>query len=88
MYETRHTFASWALAAGETPEWVVRTLGHVDTSMVYRIYGRLIPNLTRKDGSAFEQQLDNNTKKNQIATKITTIAKKGHLDNFNYLDLL
>jgi len=56
--------------------------------MVYRIYGRFIPNLTRKDGSAFEQQLDNNTKKNQIATKITTIAKKGHLDNFNYLDLL
>jgi len=64
MYETRHTFASWALAAGETPEWVARTLGHVDTSMVYRTYGRFIPNLTRRDGSAFEQQLDNNTKKN------------------------
>jgi len=56
MYETRHTFASWALAAGETPEWVARTLGHVDTSMVYRTYGRYIPNLTRKDGSAFERQ--------------------------------
>ena len=56
MYETRHTFASWALAAGETPEWVARTLGHVDTSMVYRTYGRYIPNLTRKDGSAFEKR--------------------------------
>ena len=56
MYETRHTFASWALAAGETPEWVARTLGHVDTSMVYRTYGRYIPNLTRKDGSALERQ--------------------------------
>ena len=56
MYETRHTFASWALAAGETPEWVARTLGHVDTSMVYRTYGRYIPNLTRQDGSAFEKQ--------------------------------
>ena len=56
MYETRHTFASWALAAGETPEWVARTLGHVDTSMVYRTYGRYIPNLTRQDGSAFERQ--------------------------------
>ena len=49
MYETRHTFGSWALAAGETPEWVARTLGHVDTSMVYRAYGRYIPNLTRQD---------------------------------------
>ncbi len=56
MYETRHTFASWALAAGETPEWIARTLGHVDTSMIFRTYGRYIPNLTRKDGSAFEDQ--------------------------------
>jgi len=55
MYETRHTFASWALAAGELPEWVARTLGHVDTSMVFRTYGRYIPNLTRRDGSAFER---------------------------------
>ena len=55
MYETRHTFASWALAAGESPEWVARTLGHVDTSMVFRTYGRYIPNLTRQDGSAFER---------------------------------
>ena len=52
MYECHHTFASWALAAGETPEWVARTLGHVDTSMVYKTYGRYIPNLTRRDGSA------------------------------------
>jgi integrase len=43
------------LAAGETSEWVVRTLGHVDTTMVYRVYGRYIPNLTRQDGSAFEK---------------------------------
>jgi integrase len=55
MYETRHTFASWALEAGESPQWVARTLGHVDASMVYRTYGRYIPNLTRKDGSAFER---------------------------------
>jgi len=54
MYETRHTFASWALAAGESPEWVARTLGHVNTSMVYKTYGRYIPNLTRHDGSTFE----------------------------------
>jgi integrase len=63
MYETRHTFASWALAAGESPEWVARTLGHVDTTMVYRTYGCYIPNLTRKDGSAFEKQYSDATKK-------------------------
>jgi len=57
-YETRHTFASRALAAGESPGWVASTLGHVDTAMVYRTYGRYIPNLTRRDGSAFEREYD------------------------------
>lgn len=56
MYETRHTFASWALAAGETPERVAKTLGHVGSAMVFRTYGKYIPNLTRQDGSAFERQ--------------------------------
>ena len=55
MYETRHTFASWALGAGELPEWVAQTLGHVNTSMIYKTYGRYIRNLTRQDGSAFEK---------------------------------
>ncbi len=56
MYETRHTFASWALTLGEAPEWVARVLGHVETSMVYKTYGHYIPNLTKLDGSAFEKQ--------------------------------
>ena len=63
MYETRHTFASWALAAGESPNWVARTLGHVNTSMIYKTYNRFIPNLTRHDGSAFERQFVTNTNK-------------------------
>jgi integrase len=63
MYETRHTFASWALGAGELPEWVAQTLGHVNTSMVYKTYGRYIRNLTRQDGSAFEKLYAASTKK-------------------------
>jgi len=57
MYETRHTFASWALGAGESPDWVARTLGHTNTAMLYKTYGRYIPNLTRQDGSALENLL-------------------------------
>lgn len=53
MYETRHTFASWALAAGESPEWVARILGHVDTQMVFKVYSRWIPDLLNRDGSLF-----------------------------------
>ncbi|MFZ0610662.1 MAG: hypothetical protein WAM73_00340, partial [Desulfobacterales bacterium] len=55
-------FASWALGAGELPEWVARTLWHADTAMVYRTYRRYIPNLTRQDGSAFERQYQQMTR--------------------------
>ncbi len=77
MYETRHTFASWALAAGESAEWVARTLGHVNTSMVYKTYGRYIPNLTRQDGSALEGLLTGaeNEKQPMIGTIVGTMAK-------------
>jgi integrase len=76
MYETRHTFASWALAKGETPEWVARTLGHVDTSMVYRTYSQYIPNLTRQDGSALEELFSGAMKKKdpEMGTILGTIA--------------
>lgn len=66
MYETRHTFASWAMSLGETPGWIAKTLGHVDTSMVYRTYSRYIPNLTKQDGLAFESRFSGiKTKKNE-----------------------
>jgi integrase len=67
MYEVRHTFASWALGAGELPEWVARTLGHANTSMVYKTYGRYIKNLTRQDGTAFERLYADSTNKKSNA---------------------
>lgn len=62
MYETRHTFASLTLGAGELPGLVANTLGHADTSMVYRHYARHINHPTRRDGSAFEKQYVEMTK--------------------------
>lgn len=54
-YQTRHTAATMWLGVGENPEWVARQLGHTDTTMLFRIYSRFIPNLTRRDGSAFDR---------------------------------
>jgi integrase len=56
-YQTRHTAATLWLAAGENPEWIARQLGHTTTEMLFRVYSRYVPNLTRKDGSAFERLL-------------------------------
>jgi integrase len=57
-YQTRHTTATMWLASGENPEWVARQLGHANVEMLFKVYSRFIPNLTRQDGSAFEKFLD------------------------------
>lgn len=57
-YQTRHTAATLWLAAGENPEWIARQMGHTSTEMLFRVYSRYVPNLTRQDGSAFEALLN------------------------------
>jgi integrase len=52
-YQMRHTAATLMLAAGENPEWVASILGHSTTEMLFRVYSRFVPNLTRSDGLAF-----------------------------------
>ena len=56
-YQCRHTAATLWLASGESPEWIARQLGHSNTEMLFRVYSRYVPNLTRRDGSAFERLL-------------------------------
>ena len=53
----RHTAATLWLASGEAPEWIARQLGHASTEMLFRVYSRFVPNLTRRDGSAFDRLL-------------------------------
>ena len=59
-YTTRHTAATLWLAAGENPEWIARQMGHANTEMLFRVYSRFVPNLTRNDGSAFNRLLSSN----------------------------
>ncbi|ETX09706.1 integrase [Marinomonas ushuaiensis DSM 15871] len=59
-YQTRHTAATLWLAAGESPEWIAHQMGHSNTEMLFRVYSRYVPNLTRMDGSAMDKLLDHN----------------------------
>jgi len=68
-YETRHTAATLWLASGESPEWVAKQLGHTNTEMLFRVYSRFIPNLTHRDGSAFERLLERSNTATQAPTK-------------------
>ncbi|WP_297496485.1 site-specific integrase [Ferrovum sp.] len=75
-YQTRHTAATLWLAAGENPEWIARQMGHTTTEMLFRVYSRYVPNLTRQDGSAFERLLMQNlpavTQDNPVASDTKT----------------
>lgn len=57
LYNTRHTFATHALASGEDPGWVAKMLGHTTLQMLITRYYRYVPNLTRRDGSLLAKQL-------------------------------
>jgi len=50
-YQTRHTYASMMLSAGENPMWVAKQMGHKDWGMIRKRYGRLIPEVDPSAGS-------------------------------------
>jgi integrase len=56
-YQMRHTAATLWLASGEAPEWIARQLGHTNTQMLFTVYSRFVPNMTRQDGSAIDRLL-------------------------------
>lgn len=51
LYQTRHTYASTLLTAGEDPMWVAQQMGHKDWGMIRKIYGRWIPELRPEAGN-------------------------------------
>jgi len=50
-YQLRHTFATWALSSGENPSWIAKQMGHSDTMMLFRVYGKWMPSLDPDAGS-------------------------------------
>lgn len=53
-YQTRHTYASMMLSAGEHPMWVAQQMGHKDWTMIARRYGRWMPDADKQAGSRAE----------------------------------
>ncbi|MCX2898333.1 tyrosine-type recombinase/integrase [Pseudomonas mandelii] len=55
--QCRHTFASQALSSYVPVEWVARQLGHSDTTMVRKHYGRWIPRDTKSMAAFVSEQM-------------------------------
>ncbi|WP_188008526.1 tyrosine-type recombinase/integrase [Grimontia hollisae] len=55
--QTRHTFASQAITAGVNLHWLAAQLGHSDTTMIYRHYGKFIKDDNRNQSSLLTHHL-------------------------------
>ncbi len=53
-YQTRHTYASMMLSAGEHPMWVAQQMGHANWLMIAQVYGRWMPSADLNAGSKAE----------------------------------
>jgi integrase len=57
MKQTRHSFATDALSCGENPLWIAKVMGHRDTDMIIRVYGKYIEDVgSRSDSSKLDGQ--------------------------------
>lgn len=57
LYQTRHTFATLMLDAGELPGWVQSMMGHESLKMLFERYYSYIRNYQRDDGAAFMENV-------------------------------
>lgn len=58
-YQTRHTYASMMLTAGEPLGWVAGQMGHSDLNMLGRVYARWIKSATPDVGSKAVAMFEN-----------------------------
>lgn len=53
-YQTRHTYASMMLSAGENPAWVSAQMGHSNLMITLRTYARWIPDSIQRGNKALD----------------------------------
>jgi integrase len=69
-YQTRHTYASMMLSAGEHPIWVAKQMGHGNWTMIARIYGRWMPTADVEAGSKAEAKFSTAAASKEGAFKV------------------
>jgi integrase len=69
-YQTRHTYASMMLSAGESPMWVAQQMGHKDWGMIRTIYGKYMPDAIPDAGSKAVEIYGQNAAQNAVITSV------------------
>jgi integrase len=58
MIQTRHTFATLMITAGENIGWVQKMMGHSSLKMIVEKYYSYVPNMTHNDGTIFVKEYE------------------------------
>lgn len=77
-YQTRHTYASMMLSAGEHPMWVAGQMGHSDWTMIARVYGRWMPeaDLTAGDKAEIMWSITNQLEGSKIDAIVSSTSRR------------
>jgi integrase len=65
-YQTRHTYASMMLSAGESPMWVAQQMGHKDWGMIRHRYGKYMPDAIPDAGEKAVEIYGENAVRNAV----------------------
>ncbi|MDA9681333.1 site-specific integrase [bacterium] len=74
-YQTRHTFASMMLTAGESVAWLSKQMGHKDVAFTLRTYARFIEDDRSDAGDKFEQWQSNHRSLSKNRTPLSSDIK-------------
>jgi len=66
IIQTRHTFATMMISAGENLGWVMKMMGHASLKMITDKYFSYIPNMTHQDGSKFLEEYGKKVEKEVV----------------------
>lgn len=53
MKQTRHSFATLTLSSGVNPLWIAKVLGHRNTEMIFKVYGKYIEKFNEQENLGF-----------------------------------
>ena len=59
-YETRNTYACWALSAGVNPSFIASQMGHTSAQMVFNVYGKWMKDNNDTQMSILNRDFSNN----------------------------
>lgn len=66
IIQTRHTFATMIISAGENLGWVQKMIGYASLNMITEKYFSYIPNMTHNDGSKFLKEYGKKVEKEAV----------------------